>query len=79
MVAEGIPHIIEHAMQQPIRSDFITFTGFGIEAAHDAGHGAAGPSMSKPDAAAFDPVFWLFHANWDRLWWQWQQIMDATT
>ena len=32
-----------------------------------------------PDAASFDPIFWLFHANWDRLWWQWQQTMDAKT
>jgi tyrosinase len=35
--------------------------------------------MAHPDAAAFDPIFWLFHANWDRLWWQWQQKMNATT
>jgi hypothetical protein len=35
--------------------------------------------MAVPDVASFDPIFWFFHANWDRLWWQWQQIMQATT
>jgi len=79
VAADGIVDIIAHAMQQPMWGDFITFVGFGIEAAHDTGHGAIGPTMSTPDAAAFDPIFWFFHANWDRVWWQWQQIMGATT
>ncbi|MDQ2707547.1 MAG: tyrosinase family protein [Actinomycetota bacterium] len=38
----------------------------GIWQAHDAGHPACGTTMSTPDAAAFDPIFWFFHANWDR-------------
>ena len=50
-----------------------------IWGAHDTGHPSCGPSMSTPDVAAFDPIFWFFHANWDRLWWEWQQIMRATT
>jgi tyrosinase len=50
-----------------------------IWTAHDAGHPSCGPSMSVPDVAAFDPIFWFFHANWDRLWWEWQKIMQATT
>lgn len=75
----GLADIIDYAMQQPIWGDFVTYQGAGIEAAHDTGHGVIGPTMSNPDAAAFDPIFWFFHANWDRLWWQWQQIMGATT
>jgi hypothetical protein len=47
--------------------------------AHDQGHGAIGPTMAVPNIAAFDPVFWFFHANWDRLFWQWQTKMNATT
>lgn len=35
--------------------------------------------MQKQDVAAFDPIFWFFHANWDRLWWKWQQDFGATT
>ena len=35
--------------------------------------------MQNQDIAAFDPIFWFFHANWDRLWWKWQQDYGATT
>lgn len=45
---------------------------------HDSAHVATGPTMSVP-AAAFDPIFWFFHCNWDRLWWEWQQAMQATS
>ena len=66
-------------MQQPPWGDFVSFTDLGIEAAHDAGHRACGGTMSVPDAAAFDPIFWFFHSNWERLWWAWQQKYSATT
>lgn len=75
----NIPGIIASAMAQPRWSDFISYTSRGIEAAHDAGHGACGGTLVTPDAAAFDPLFWFFHSNWDRLWWEWQQRMKATT
>ena len=74
-----IPGIIASAMIQPVWGDFVTFTGKGIEAAHDSGHEACGPTLTNTDVAAFDPLFWFFHSNWDRLWWEWQQIMSATT
>jgi hypothetical protein len=51
----------------------------GIIRAHDAGHGAGGLTLANQDIAAFDPLFWFFHANWDRLWWKWQQDFSATT
>ena len=79
VVDNQIPEIIDYALGQPIWGDFISYERFGIEAAHDAGHGATGETLSVPDAASFDPIFWLFHTNWDRLWWQWQQTMNATT
>jgi hypothetical protein len=50
-----------------------------IIAAHDSAHNSIGPTMSNPLVAAFDPVFWFFHANWDRLFWKWQKQMNATT
>jgi tyrosinase len=50
---------------------------------HDAVHGLVGgvdPNdqelgglMSDPDTAALDPIFWLHHANIDRLWASWNQ------
>ncbi|MCW3105799.1 MAG: tyrosinase family protein [Segetibacter sp.] len=49
-----------------------------IIAAHDSSHNSIGPSMADQSVAAFDPVFWFFHANWDRLFWQWQKQMQAT-
>src|SRR5829696_3016708 len=75
----GIPTIIEDALQQPTWNGFIEAERLGLEAAHDEGHGATGVTLTNADVASFDPIFWFFHANWDRLWWQWQQTMDATT
>lgn len=49
-----------------------------IISAHDSGHGSIGPTMADQNVAAFDPVFWFFHCNWDRLFWQWQTEMNAT-
>jgi hypothetical protein len=77
--AEKIEPTINIAMSQPTWESFITYEGQGIEAAHDAGHPAVGVTMARPDAAAFDPIFWFFHANWDRLWWQWQEAVNAKT
>jgi tyrosinase len=57
------------------------FSHFGeaeglIEAApHDLVHtdiGGRGGLMSSPDTAALDPVFWIHHANIDRLWEVWR-------
>lgn len=77
--ANGVPDTITEAMTKPIWNEFRAHTSNGIEAAHDAGHGAIGDSVATPDIASFDPIFWFFHANWDRLWWEWQQSMQATT
>lgn len=51
----------------------------GIILAHDSGHAACGPTLANQDVAAFDPLFWFFHANWDRLWWRWQQSYSGVT
>jgi hypothetical protein len=67
------------------KTDWEDFHGFWsgapyntIIAAHDGGHGSIGPTMADQSVAAFDPVFWFFHSNWDRLWWQWQVKVGAT-
>ena len=81
--AFGIPANIEEALGH---SHWERFNGWdggrtqdGIIRAHDAGHAAGGPTLANQDVAAFDPIFWFFHANWDRLWWKWQQDYQATT
>ncbi|NER29679.1 MAG: tyrosinase family protein [Symploca sp. SIO1C4] len=49
-----------------------------IMRAHDRGHVGSGKTMANQDIAAFDPMFWFFHCNWDRLWWEWQSSRNAT-
>jgi hypothetical protein len=75
VTAHGIPAVITDAMTKFQWGQHIT----GIWGAHDAGHPACGASMAFPNVASFDPIFWFFHSNWDRLWWEWQKIMQATT
>ncbi|MFJ9150803.1 tyrosinase family protein [Streptomyces sp. NPDC102270] len=59
-------------------SDVSGYQDFSIQA-HDGGHGAIGPTMGNQFVASFDPVFWFFHANLDRLWLSWQTRVGATT
>src|ERR671932_563389 len=47
--------------------------------AHDGGHGSIGPTMRLQDVASYDPVFWFFHCNLDRLWLSWQTKVGGTT
>jgi tyrosinase len=44
---------------------------------HNAIHnvlGGPGGWMADPDQAALDPIFWLHHANIDRVWAEWQAV-----
>jgi tyrosinase len=46
----------------------------GIEALpHDVVHGDVGGLMSAVPTSAWDPIFWLHHANIDRLWTIWSE------
>jgi tyrosinase len=51
---------------------FAAFTS-GLEAIHGAVHVWVGGNMGYIPTAPSDPIFWMHHANVDRLWWQWQQ------
>lgn len=47
---------------------------------HNAIHGAIGGAdgfMSFPETAALDPIFWLHHANIDRLWERWRSLPNV--
>lgn len=46
---------------------------------HDDGHDSIGPTMGNQDVSSFDPIFWVYHCNLDRLWLKWQQALNATT
>ncbi|KDN87313.1 tyrosinase family protein [Kitasatospora cheerisanensis] len=54
------------------------YQDFSIQA-HDGGHGAIGPTMGDQNVASYDPVFWFFHCNIDRLWLSWQTRVGGTT
>ncbi len=41
---------------------------------HDMVHVAIGGAMGNPRTAALDPIFWLHHANIDRLWQVWLNL-----
>lgn len=78
--------VVEDLQRALTKTDWEDFHGYWsgaprntIISAHDGGHGAIGPTMRNQSVAAYDPVFWFFHSNWDRLWWEWQKKMNATT
>ena len=51
------------------------YTGFAtqLEDIHDMVHVWVGGTMGGIATAPADPMFWMHHANIDRLWWMWQQ------
>ncbi|KAJ4387336.1 hypothetical protein N0V93_007925 [Gnomoniopsis smithogilvyi] len=44
---------------------------------HSSAHIAVGGTLYDQSASPGDPVFFLHHANIDRLWWEWQQVDSA--
>jgi hypothetical protein len=82
LIQYGVTDDINRALSKTDWEDFHGLFGGApydtIIAAHDSGHNSIGPTMQDQGVAAFDPVFWFFHCNWDRLFWQWQTQMDAT-
>ena len=52
-----------------------TFNAFGaaLEGIHNSGHVWVGGTMMSIVTAPADPIFWMHHAEIDRLWAEWQQ------
>ncbi len=44
---------------------------------HNIVHSTIGGWMGDPNTAAQDPIFWLHHANIDRLWEKWLELGDG--
>jgi len=59
---------INSVMSETTFTDFVT----QLESAHNNVHRWVGGTMSTGLSPA-DPIFWLHHANIDRLWHQWQK------
>lgn len=49
-----------------------------VESLHDGIHGTISGHMGRVPSAAFDPIFWLHHANVDRLIAIWQHLYPDT-
>lgn len=49
-----------------------------LEAIHNTIHNTVGGTMASLDTSAFDPIFWLHHANVDRIGAIWQAINPNT-
>jgi tyrosinase len=60
---------IDAVMQATTYTDFAT----RLENIHNGVHDWVGGTMSDLLTAPADPIFWMHHANIDRLWWEWQQ------
>jgi tyrosinase len=56
-----------NAMSRTSYNDFSS----PINGIHGGVHVWVGGTMSSPMTSPADPVFWLHHANLDRLWWDW--------
>ena len=71
----GVPNQIVLSLRQSIWEQFNS----NFWRAHDNGHVSCGTTMENQDISAFDPVFWFFHCDLDRIWLQWQRSVGATT
>lgn len=62
-IASNVPNILQ----------MTAFNQFApaINGVHGSVHIWVGGTMSNPSTAAADPLFYMHHANLDRIWWQW--------
>jgi tyrosinase len=73
-------------------TDFITFAGLPVTTQktkrtagalerepHNYIHNFIGGDMPKAERAPLDPIFWLHHANVDRLWTEWERLNPGRT
>ena len=56
-----------------LNSDFDDFQ-VDLNGPHGSVHGAVGGHMGGVWTAGFDPIFWMHHANVDRIWADWQKL-----
>jgi tyrosinase len=66
----GLAAIASGASSAMAKTTYATFTA-PINGIHGSVHIWVGGTMSDASVSPADPVFWLHHANLDRLWWEW--------
>jgi len=62
-IASNVPNALQ-------MTDFNNFSAL-INGVHGSVHIWVGGTMSDPSTAAADPIFFMHHANLDRIWWKW--------
>ena len=55
-----------------LNSLYTSFTSALETQAHNGVHNWCNGTVSAPPTASQDPIFWLIHANVDRIWDKWQ-------
>lgn len=76
--AHGVFDDINTSLNQSLwgSSDNNGYQDFSIQA-HDGGHVSIGPTMADQNVSSYDPVFWFYHCNLDRLWLRWQTKVNG--
>ncbi|MCJ1469438.1 hypothetical protein MMC07_008071 [Pseudocyphellaria aurata] len=83
-VAESVltPENVRAVLGSPNITVFYQIMNFGVtpgeQGLHGGGHQAVGGDMSDFFSSPGDPLFYLHHAQVDRIWTRWQQL-DLTT
>jgi hypothetical protein len=67
---DQVKNIVDHS--DTFNSFWNTWESSQNIATHDLMHGYIGDTMSQQWKAVADPIFWVFHANVDRVWDMWQ-------
>jgi hypothetical protein len=84
----NVTGLVEQALGQPLFGQYQLPQGYSqpVMYAHDDAHVSCGvnsppsyPTMGDQDIASYDPIFWFFHCNWERVFWTWQVNAGATT
>ncbi|TDZ19267.1 Tyrosinase-like protein orsC [Colletotrichum orbiculare MAFF 240422] len=64
-------NVVEPCMAVP-SDDYAQMLGCLGNSPHSGGHLGVGGIMRDHARSPVDPIFWLHHTNFDRLWWEWQ-------
>ena len=57
---------------EDFEGDYYIFSNFLEREPHNRGHGWIGGDMGNPMISPNDPIFWMHHAQIDRIWSVWQ-------
>ena len=66
----NLASIVSSVPSAKAQNNYTNFSSI-INGVHGMVHGWVGGTMSNPHTSPADPIFWLHHANLDRLWWKW--------